>query len=106
MRKVVAVFLALPIFLSPLAAFADEDESEEKGERESQEQVIGPQVHNPLGTAPKSEPIDVSKIVITNQTPADQFVMATTPLVLALGAGSIGLVIYTFLRGSKVEDKD
>jgi hypothetical protein len=26
--------------------------------------------------------------------------------VLALGAGSIGLVIYTFVRGSKGEDKD
>jgi hypothetical protein len=33
-------------------------------------------------------------------------VLATTPLVLALGAGSIGLVIYTFARGAKGEDKD
>ncbi|MEY4410345.1 MAG: hypothetical protein RLZ99_818 [Actinomycetota bacterium] len=106
MRKVVAVFLALPILLFPVAAFADESDSEDPSERESQEQVIGPQVHSPSGSAPKSEPIDVSKIVITDQTPADQFVMATTPLVLALGAGSIGLVIYTFVRGSKGEDKD
>ena len=102
MRKAVAVFLALPMILSPLAAFADEygDESE------SQEQVIGPQVHSPDGSAPKSEPINVSEIVITRQTPADTFVLATTPLVLALGVGSIGLVIYTFARGSKREDKD
>ncbi|MEY4740819.1 MAG: hypothetical protein RL402_344, partial [Actinomycetota bacterium] len=50
--------------------------------------------------------INVSEIVITRQTPADQFVLATTPLVLALGAGSIGLVIYTFARGAKGEDKD
>ncbi len=105
MRKVVAVFLALPILMFPLAAFAD-DESDGPGEPESQEQVIGPQVHDPDDLAPKSDPIDVSKIVITTQTPADQFVLATTPLVLALGAGSIGLVIYTFVRGSKGEDKD
>ena len=99
MRKAVAVFLALPMILFPLAAFADENS-------ESQEQVIGPQVHSPEGSAPKSEPINVSEIVITRQTPADTFVLATTPLVLALGVGSIGLVIYTFARGSKREDKD
>ena len=104
MRKVVAVFLALPIFLFPLAALADE--SDEPNERESQEQVIGPHRHQPNDSVQKSDPIDVSKIVITEQTPADQFVMATTPLVLALAAGSIGLVIYTIARGSKVEDKD
>ena len=105
MRKVVAVFLALPILMFPLAALADE-ESNETGEQEAQEQVIGPQVLSPSGYEPKSEPIDVSKIVITRQTPADQFVLATTPLVLALGAGSIGLVIYTFARGANGEDKD
>jgi hypothetical protein len=99
MRKAVAVFLTLPMILFPLAAFADEDS-------DSQEQVIGPQVHSPEGSAPKSEPINVSEIVITRQTPADTFVLATTPLVLALGVGSIGLVIYTFARGSKREDKD
>ncbi len=102
MRKAVSVFLALPMFLFPLAAFADENGDEP----ESQEQVIGPQVHNPDVTVQKSEPIKVSEIVITRQTPADSFVLATTPLVLALGAGSIGLVIYTFARGSKREDKD
>ena len=102
MRKAVAVFLALPMILFPLAAFADE----EGEESETQEQVIGPQVHSPDQTAPKSEPINVSEIVITRQTPADTFVLATTPLVLALGVGSIGLVIYTFARGSKREDKD
>jgi hypothetical protein len=105
MRKVVAVFLALPFLLFPAAALADE-ETNETGERESQEQVIGPQLHSPQDNTQQSEPIDVSKIVISNQTPADQFVMATTPLVLALAAGSIGLVIYTIARGSKAEDKD
>jgi hypothetical protein len=105
MRKVVAVFLALPILMVPLAALADE-EPNESVEEEAQEQVIGPQVLSPNGYEPKSEPINVSEIVITNQTPADQFVLATTPLVLALGAGSIGLVIYTFARGAKGEDKD
>ena len=104
MRKVVAVFLALPIFMFPLAALADEPG--ESDERESQEQVIGPQLHSPSDSVQKSDPIDVSKIVITTQTPADQFVMATTPLVLALAAGSVGLVIYTVARGSKGEDKD
>ena len=68
--------------------------------------MIGPQRHQPNDSVQKSDPIDVSKIVITEQTPADQFVMATTPLVLALAAGSIGLVIYTIARGSKGEDKD
>ncbi len=105
MRKVVAVFLALPIFLFPLAALANE-ESNEREEQESQDQVIGPQVLSPSGYEPKSEPIDISEIVITRQTPADQFVMATTPLVIALAAGSVGLVIYTIHRGSKVEDRD
>ena len=104
MRKVVAVFLALPILMFPVAAFADE--SDESEERETQEQVIGPQVHSPADTEPMSEPIKVSEIVITRQTPADQFVMATTPLVLARAAGSVGLVIYTIARGSKAEDKD
>ncbi len=105
MRKVAAVFLALPIFLLPLAALADE-ESTERGERESQEQVIGPQLHSPNESSQQSEPINVSEIVITTQTPADQFVLATTPLVIALAAGSVGLVIYTIARGAKVEDKD
>ena len=105
MRKVAAVFLALPILMFPLAALANE-ESTERGERESQEQVIGPQVHSPNETSQQTEPINVSEIVITKQTPADQFVMATTPLVIALAAGSVGLVIYTIARGSKVEDKD
>jgi hypothetical protein len=105
MRKVAAVFLALPLMMFPLAALAD-DESNESEQEESQEQVIGPQVLSPNGYEPKSEPINVSEIVITRQTPADQFVMSTTPLVLALGAGSIGLVIYTIARGSKGEDKD
>ena len=76
MRKVVAVFLALPMLMFPLAALADE-ESNETGEQEAQEQVIGPQVLSPSGYEPKSEPIDVSEIVITRQTPADQFVLAT-----------------------------
>ena len=104
MRKVVAVFLALPILFFPLAALADE--SGESEERESQEQVIGPQLHSPADTEPKSEPINVSELVITRQTPADQFVLATTPLVIALAAGSVGLVIYTIHRGSESVDKD
>ena len=104
MRKVVAVFLALPILMFPLAALADEYGENE--EREAQEQVIGPQLHSPSDTEPKSEPINISEIVISRQTPADQFVLATTPLVFALAAGSVGLVIYTIHRGSKTEDKD
>ena len=46
------------------------------------------------------------KTKIAPRAGLDQFVLATTPLVLALGAGSIGLVIYTFARGAKGEDKD
>lgn len=103
MRKVIAVFLALPLLLFPAAALADDDGYEED---ETEEHVIGPQVIDESETVSLVEPIDINSVVITRQTPADQFVMATTPLVLALAAGSIGLVIYTVARSSNREDKD
>ena len=100
MRKFAAVMLLLPLFLSPGAALADDD-----GDDDS-EKVIGPSMVDESEEPAMGEPIDVSKIVITTQTAADRFVAATTPLVLALGVGSMGLVIYTMARGSKVERKD
>ena len=97
MRRVAAALLLLPLLLGPAAAFADDDDSEK---------VIGPSMVEESDEISQIEPIDVSKIVITTQTPADKFVAATTPLVLALGVGSLGLVIYTMARGTKVERKD
>ena len=98
MRRVAAAMLLLPLLLGPAAALADDDDDSEK--------VIGPSMVEESDEITQIEPIDVSKIVITTQTPADKFVAATTPLVLALGVGSLGLVIYTMARGTKVERKD
>jgi len=84
-----AIALALSL---PNAAFADEPESPETSQNE---QVIPPTVTEDGPSSTEVEPIDVTKIKITNLTPADEFSNAITPLVLALGIGSIALVIYT-----------
>jgi hypothetical protein len=52
----------------------------------------------------RREPIDLEEIEITTLTPADKFVNATTPLVVALGLGSFALVTYTLVQGSKERD--
>jgi hypothetical protein len=96
MRKLAAVMLLLPVLLSPVAALADEDE----------EHVIGPSTVDENAEPVLSEPIDVDEIFITTKTPADEFVNATAPLVLALGVGSLGLVIYTMARNSQAGQKD
>lgn len=103
MRKLIAVFLALPLLCLPVAALADDEGYEDD---ETEEHVIGPQVADQSETLSNPDPINLQEIVITRQTPADRFVMATTPLVLALAAGSMGLVIYTVARSSNREDKD
>ena len=100
LEKFSATLLLSLVFLSPQAALA-QDEFERGGE-DGVEQVIPPATVEEKGHN-FSEPIDFDDIVITNQTPADQFVAATTPLVVALMLGSVGLVVYTLARGDKYE---
>lgn len=96
MRRFLASLLLLPALSLPLTAFADEDD----------ERVIGPSSLEEKANNNLSEPIKVEDIVITTQTDADKFVNATTPLALALGIGSLSLVIYTLARSSNGSDKD
>lgn len=65
------------------------------------QQVIPPTMLQEGSFQVLGEPLDVNSIVITDRTPADQFVSATTPLVIALMFGSVGLVIYTLVRVEK-----
>lgn len=96
MRRFVASLLLLPALSLPLTALADEDD----------ERVIGPSSLEEKANNNLSEPIKIEDIVITTQTDADKFVNATTPLALALGIGSLSLVIYTLARSSNGSDKD
>jgi hypothetical protein len=96
MRRFVASLLLLPALSLPLSALADEDD----------EHVIGPSTVDEQVKTNVSEPVDVSNIVISTQTDADRFVNATTPLALALGIGSLSLVIYTLARSSNGTEKD
>jgi hypothetical protein len=81
--------LLLGIALSaPLAAFASEQN----------EQVIPPAVYENELDATLTDPISMENVVITHLTPADEFANAMTPLVVALGMGSMGLVIYTLVN--------
>jgi hypothetical protein len=48
-----------------------------------------------------TEPLDLSEIEVTTKTPADEFITATTPLLVALMLGSVGLVIFTLVSQSK-----
>ena len=103
MRKLVAALLLMPALLMPLAAFADDDE---EGYEQESEHIIGPSNVEEMNVPQMSDPINVENIRTSNLTPADHFVNATTPLVLALGLGSLGLVIYTLIRSSENADKD
>jgi hypothetical protein len=96
LRRIVASLLLLPALSLPLSALADDDE----------ERVIGPSTVDDQVKSKVSEPIEVEDIVITTQTDADRFVNATTPLALALGIGSLSLVIYTLARSSNGTEKD
>ena len=48
-----------------------------------------------------TEPLDLAEIQITTKTPADEFITATTPLLVALMLGSVGLVVFTLVSQSK-----
>ena len=92
MKKALAIgAIAFSLWL-PSAAVAEDLYGEEGSENE---QVIPPAVTREDQSVSEVEPIDVSKIEITTLTPADEFSNAITPLVLALGVGSIALVVYT-----------
>jgi hypothetical protein len=74
-------------FVSPAAA--DEHEDELFREGDEIEQVIPPVI------------VNGQEIEITTLTPADRFMNATTPLVVALMFGSVGLVVYTLASQGK-----
>lgn len=91
--KLVAALLLLSPLVFPIASFASEDM-----------EIIPPAKMDTGVQTQVREPIDVSEIEITTLTPADKFVNATTPLVIALALGSVALVIYSLLQGSKQQD--
>lgn len=99
-RRVLSLLASLTLALAlPVAAFAA-DEIELEGDSHLQ-QVIPPTMLNEEMFEIVSEPLNLDAIEVTEQTPADRFVSATTPLVVALMLGSVGLVIYTLTRVEK-----
>ena len=97
MKRLAAIMLALFALSAP--ALADDDDLPMDGTEQTQV-VPHAVVKNQLD--PKAaDPIDMSQVVITTQTPADDFAAATTPLAVALMLGSVGLVVYTLVSQSK-----
>lgn len=90
-KLVASLLLAAPLMF-PIASFADD------------EMEIVPPARVDSEFQDRREPIDFDEIEITTLTPADKFVSATTPLVVALGLGSFALVAYTLVQGSKERD--
>jgi hypothetical protein len=94
-----AAAVGLLVLGAPGAAMAsDEIELDEDSHLE---QVIPPATLKNGTYQVVSEPLNVDDIVITDLTDADRFVSATTPLVVALMLGSVGLVIFTLVRADK-----
>ena len=89
MKKLAALAL---VFLALSAPANAEDEFQGGDE---QTQVIPPAVVENQTNPKASKPIDLNEVEITTMTPADEFAAATTPLVVALMFGSVGLVVYT-----------
>jgi hypothetical protein len=92
-KLVAGLLLATPL-LFPIAALADD------------QMEIVPPARTDSEFEEHREPIDFNKVEITTQTPADKFVNATTPLVVALGLWSVALVVYTLVQGSKERDAE
>lgn len=90
-KLVASLLLAAPLMF-PIASLADD------------EMEIVPPARVDSEFQDRREPIDFDEIEITTLTPADKFVNATTPLVVALGLGSFALVAYTLVQGSKERD--
>ena len=87
------------VICTPVAAFANDEI--ELDEDSHLQQVIPPAMVQEGSFEVVSEPLNLDAILVTERTPADLFVSATTPLVVALMLGSVGLVIYTLTRVDK-----
>lgn len=93
MRKLALLTLAFAFVSGPAIANELDNSSEET------EQVIPPTVVD--GQVPTAtQPLNLTEIEITTRTPADEFITATTPLLVALMLGSVGLVVYTLISQS------
>lgn len=93
LAKLTAALLLTSPLLFPLGAWASEDM-----------EFISPTKVDKVIYPQGKQPIDLSKVQITTLTPADRFVNATTPLVVSLAMGSLALVAYTLIQGSKERD--
>lgn len=100
MRRIAGVVLMGAMLLAG-PALADNDEDDLFREGDEIEQVIPPVVVNGQVDPNAAEPLDLDRIEITTLTPADRFMNATTPLVVALMFGSVGLVVYTLATQGK-----
>jgi hypothetical protein len=100
LRRIAGVALMGALFLASPAA-ADEHEEELFREDDEIEQVIPPVIVNGQVDPNAAEPLNLQEIEITTLTPADRFMNATTPLVVALMFGSVGLVVYTLATQGK-----
>ena len=94
LRRIVGVVLMGAMLLAG-PALADDHEDDLFREGDEIEQVIPPVVVNGQVDPNAAEPLNLDEIQITTMTPADRFMNATTPLVVALMFGSVGLVVYT-----------
>jgi hypothetical protein len=94
LRRIAGVVLMGAMLLAG-PAFAEDDRDDFYREGDEIEQVIPPVVVNGQVDPNAAEPLNLDEIQITTITPADRFMNATTPLVVALMFGSVGLVVYT-----------
>ncbi len=97
LRKLAVATIAFCCLLTPSYAEELENGSDET------EQVIPPAVVEDQIDPDGTEPLNVSEIEITTKTPADEFISATTPLLVALMLGSVGLVVFTLASQSRRE---
>jgi len=95
LRKLALLTLAFSALISPSYADDLDNRSDET------EQVIPPAIVDGQVDPSATEPLDLSEIEVTTQTPADEFITATTPLLVALMFGSVGLVIFTLVSQSR-----
>lgn len=105
MKRVAGCLLALSLLSGP--AFADEDGDDLERNDDDIEQVIPPAKVEGQVDQSGAEPLDISQIKVTTETPADQFINATTPLYVVLFLGTIGLVVVTLVtqgRGNSGSD--
>ena len=102
--KVVAVsLLAMPF---AAVGFSGEGDDLELETDSHVQQVIPPaMVDNQFGTF-DSQPVDFSQVEITTLTPADEYVSATTPLMVGLVLGTVSLVVYTLVSQSNPNTRD